>query len=80
MSYYDILLASIPVAMGIGLFTTLHPAVALHQGITIGSLLSMVVLVEALFRNPPTKPGGVEAAAIVLVSLGWLSAGFLYLL
>ena len=77
--YYDILLLAIPVAMGIGVLASLHQAVALHQGIALGSLLSVLVLVEAIYRNPPVEPTSAEVAASVVVLLGWVVAGGLYL-
>ena len=79
-TYYDVLLVAIPVALGIGLLASLHPAVALHQGVALGSLLAMVVLVEAMYRNPPARPTGPQVAASVLVALAWATAGAMYLL
>lgn len=80
VSYYDILLLAIPGALAIGLMTTLHPTVSFHQGLVFGTMLSTVVLFEAMVRNPPVEPARPEFAASVLVVLAWLTSGTLYVL
>ena len=71
-SYYDWLLAAIAAAMIAGAAASVHPAVALHQGLAGGSLVSTLVLYEILFRNPPTEPTRSPTAASVVVVVGWL--------
>ena len=79
-SYYDILLLAIPSALGVGLVVSLHDAISFHQGLVFGTMLSTVVLFEAMVRNPPVEPARPEVAASVLVILAWLTSGTLYVL
>jgi hypothetical protein len=72
VDYYDQLLVAIFLAMAGGFAASTHPAVALHQGLAGGSLLSTVLLYEVLFRNPPTEPSRSRTAASVVVGVGWL--------
>jgi uncharacterized protein YneF (UPF0154 family) len=70
--YYDRLLVAIVLAMAGGLAASTHPAVALHQGLAGGSLVSTAVLYEVLFRNPPTEQSRSRRMASVVVVVGWL--------
>ncbi|MFO8114523.1 MAG: hypothetical protein R6U01_04035 [Halorubrum sp.] len=72
VSYYDWLLAAIAAATVVGAATSVHPAVAIHQGLAGGSLVSTLILYEILFRNPPTEPTRSPTAASVAVGVGWL--------
>jgi len=72
VSYYDWLLAVIAAAMIFGAGASVHSAVALHQGLAGGSLVSTLVLYEILFRNPPTEPTRSPTAASIAVGVGWL--------
>lgn len=56
------------------MIASLHPAVAIHQGLAAGSLASTAVLYDALFRNPPVKKTPTNVAATLLVTLAWLAA------
>jgi hypothetical protein len=71
-SYYDWLLAAIAAAILVGAATSVHPAVAVHQGLAGGSLVSTLILYEILFRNPPTEPTRSSTVASVVVGSGWL--------
>ncbi|WP_280588355.1 hypothetical protein [Halorubrum sp. Boch-26] len=72
VSYYDWLLGAIAAAMIVGAAAGVHPAVALHQGLASGSLVSTLILYEVLFRNPPTEPTGSPTVASAVVGVGWL--------
>lgn len=76
VSYYDKLLVAIPALLGAGLLVSVHPAVAIYQGLAVGSILSTVVLFEAIFRNPPVEPTPASAVASVVVVVGWGVAVF----
>ncbi|WP_178915988.1 hypothetical protein [Natronomonas gomsonensis] len=69
---YEWVLVGIPIALLAGAVVSLHPSVALSHGLAGGSLLSSVLLYDALFRNPPVDPGAAEAAATAGVGIGWV--------
>ncbi|MEF8887111.1 MAG: hypothetical protein V5A30_04830 [Haloarculaceae archaeon] len=79
VDYYDQLLVAIVAALVAGAAASLHPAIALNQGLAGGSLLSTVFLYEILFRNPPVEPTRATSTASVIVGVGWLLTGFLAL-
>lgn len=79
VSYYDKLLIAIPVAMVAGFLLSFHPAVAIHQGLAIGSLGATVILIEATYRNPPTTPTATDVTALLVVAIGWTLTGALHL-
>ncbi|WP_336134441.1 hypothetical protein [Natronomonas amylolytica] len=69
---YSRALVLIPVVLALGAAASAHPQVALHQGLAGGSLLSTLLLYDALFRNPPVEPTARDAAVTALVGIGWL--------
>lgn len=79
VEYYDLLLVSIPTVVLVGVLASIHPAVAIHQGLAAGSLVSTVILIEALYRNPPAQPGRPARAARYSVVGAWLLTIVLYL-
>ncbi len=74
LDYYDWLVASIPVLLVLGATVSLHPSVALHEGLAAGSVFAGVVVYEMLFRNPPVEVGAVEAAAVSIWGLGFAAS------
>ena len=78
VSYYDKLLVVIPLAIGIGAAASLHDAVSLPQGLAAGSLVSTLVLYEAIFRNPPVESTPANVTATIVTGLGWVLATVLY--
>ena len=70
--YYDRFLIAIAAVMVAGAAASIHPAVALYQGLAGGSLVSTLFLYEILFRNPPTEPSTSTTVASVVVGVGWL--------
>lgn len=72
VDYYDKFLIAIAAIMSAGGVASLHPAIALHQGLAGGSIVSTIFLYEILFRNPPTEPTRSTATASVVVGVGWV--------
>ena len=75
VDYYDRVLIAIMAVILAGAAASLHPSIALYQGLAGGSLLSTGFLYEILFRNPPVEPTRSTAAASAAVGLGWLLTG-----
>lgn len=69
---YDAYLIAIAAVILAGGLTSVHPAVALYQGVGIGSLVATLFLVDVLFRNPPTDPARTAASPSAIVTVGWL--------
>lgn len=74
LTYYDKVLAAIPICLGGGIVVGLVTDVSLELGLLAGAVLSTVVIYDAVFRNPPSASLSAEAkyAAIawhVLLSL-----------
>lgn len=72
LDYYDKMLVAIVAVIAVGGATSLHPAVAIHEGLGAGSLLSTLLLYEVLFRNPPTEAARSRVAPSAVVMVGWL--------
>ncbi|MFT4885264.1 MAG: hypothetical protein ACI8U4_002786 [Natronomonas sp.] len=70
--HYGRVLVLIPLVLLLGAAVSLHPRVALYQGLAVGSLLSTAILYDALFRRPPVDPTVKDAAVTALVGVGWL--------
>ena len=79
VDYYDKVLFAIPAVLLLGALASLHEAVALYQGLGLGSLLATAVLFDALFRNPPTQPTTSHVGAVLSVGLSWLFTIWLFL-
>jgi len=77
--YYDRFLIAIAAVMVAGAAASIHPSVALSQGLAGGSLVSTLFLYEILFRNPPTEPSTSTTVASVVVGVGWLLTAVLSL-
>lgn len=73
VTHRDLPLLAIPTLLALGAIASLHPAVAIHQGLAAASLVSTVVLYDALFRNPPVKATPRNVAATLVVTVGWLA-------
>lgn len=54
LSRYDLLLAAIPIFFALGAFGTIALSVPFHAAVASGAILSIVLLVDALYINPPT--------------------------
>ncbi|QLD86102.1 hypothetical protein HWV23_10305 [Natronomonas halophila] len=68
---YGRVLVVIPVVLALGAAASLDPRVELYQGLATASVISTVVLYDALFRNPPVKPTVQDATATAAVGIGW---------
>jgi hypothetical protein len=79
VDHYDRFLILIGAVLAAGVLLSVHPSVALHQGLAGGSLVSTVVLYEVLFRNPPTEPTRSTTMATGAVGVSWLVAVLLTL-
>ena len=79
VNYYDKILLVIPAAILLDALASVHGAVALYQGLGIGSLAATAFLFDALFRNPPTEPTVSHAGAALSVGLSWLCTIWLFL-
>lgn len=73
MDYYDKILLGILAMLALGGLTSVHPAIAFHEGLGAGSLISTLMLYEILFRNPPTEAGRSRAGPSAVVMVGWLA-------
>lgn len=69
---YDAYLVAIAAVILAGGLTSLHPAVAVYQGVGAGSLLASLFLVHVLFRNPPAEPTRTAVSPSAIVIAGWL--------
>lgn len=74
MAYYDKLLIAIAAMVVAGAVASVHPSIALHQGLAGGSPVATVFLYETVFRNPPVEPTRSTTLAGVIVGVGWLLA------
>lgn len=54
LTRYDLVLLVIPVVLAASLLASLLTPVSLTASLAAGSLVGTAVLVDALFRNPPT--------------------------
>jgi hypothetical protein len=72
VDYYDKFLIAIAAIMSVGGVASVHPSIALHQGLAAGSIVSTIFLYEILFRNPPTEPTQSTTTASVVVGVGWV--------
>lgn len=79
VSYYDKVLVALTAAIVAGAATSIHPSVALHQGLAGGSLVSTIFLYEAVFRNPPTEPSRHATVGGIIVGGSWLLTAVLFL-
>jgi hypothetical protein len=57
LSRYDLQLLAIPLAFSVSLLGALVFAVSLSYSFVGGAVLSLPLMVDALFFNPPTSPG-----------------------
>lgn len=79
VTYYGKLLVMVPTAISLGALASIHPAIAIHHGLTIGSLIATGFIFEMLFRNPPIEPTASDAVGVILVGLGWFFTILSYL-
>jgi hypothetical protein len=78
VDYYDKLLVAIPSVVLLGAVAGLYGVITLYQGLAAGSLAATLVLLEMLYRNPPTRRRA-RVSGVVTVCLGWLLAVLSYL-
>ena len=57
LSRYDLLLVAIPLAFVFAVGLYLLTGVQYHAAVSVGALGSVVVLVDALYLNPPSDEG-----------------------
>jgi len=55
LSRYDLLLAGIPLVLALGLIVGALSAVPFHLGVAAGSLLSALLIADAVYFHPPTE-------------------------
>ncbi|MFA9516143.1 hypothetical protein ACERIT_02825 [Halopenitus sp. H-Gu1] len=79
VDYYDQILIGTAVAIVAGVSVSIHPAVAIYQGLAGGSLIATVLLLDTLFRNPPTEPTPSKTISSILLGICWLLSILLYL-
>ena len=72
VSKYDLSLITMMAAIIAGGLASVSLPVAPHEGLGAWSLLASLVLVDILFRNPPTSPGRSAATPSAVVFVGWL--------
>jgi len=72
LDYYDQILIAVAAVMIAGVAVSIHPLIAVHQGLAGGSLVATLFLYEILFRNPPTEPTTSTTTASVVVGISWL--------
>ncbi|ESS03614.1 MAG: hypothetical protein A07HR67_02012 [uncultured archaeon A07HR67] len=72
LDYYDTVLLAIAAVMIAATAVSVHPLIAMYEGLAAGSLVATVFLYEILFRKPPTEPTTSTTAASVVVGIGWL--------
>lgn len=61
LSYYDKVLAAIPICLGGGIVVGAVTDLSLEAGLLAGAVVSTVVIYDAVFRNPPTSSLSAEA-------------------
>ncbi|MEF8839675.1 MAG: hypothetical protein V5A18_09250 [Haloarculaceae archaeon] len=76
---YDAYLGAIAGLVVAGGLASFHPALAVYQGVGLGSLVATLVLFDALFRNPPTEATRSTASPSAIVMVGWLATLLTYL-
>lgn len=57
LSYYDLVLALLPVPLLVGLLAGTLLAVPVQTSVAVGAVLSAMGVGHALFRDPPTRRG-----------------------
>lgn len=70
--YYDQILVTIAAVLIAGASASIHPSIALHEGLAGGSLFATILLYEITFRNPPVEPTRSTTAASIVVGVSWL--------
>ena len=75
---YDLYLAAILAVLLGGLAISAHPVMSLHHGLVSASLIASIIILDMLFRNPPTEPTRARPAAII-VGIGWVITVVAYL-
>lgn len=63
VSYYDIVLAVVPLLFGVAVLVGHQLAVEAHVAFGVASVLAGLALVDALFVNPPTAAGNAAERA-----------------
>lgn len=72
VSRYDFYLGALFGTMLGGAALSLHSAVESYQGLGGASLIGTLIMIEMLFRNPPTDAPVRTGTAVGMVGLGWL--------
>lgn len=57
LSRYDVVLAGIPLAFALALLTYVVAPVSFQLAITVGATTSMLLLLDAVYLNPPVGSG-----------------------
>lgn len=79
VDYYDKVVIAIVSLIAAGLSASVHPSIALRQGLAGGTLLTAPFLYEVLFRNPPVESSRSSRMASVIVGTSLLLTTVLYL-
>ncbi|WP_135824615.1 hypothetical protein [Halorussus ruber] len=57
LSYYDLVLALLPVPLLVGLLVGKFVGIPVSTGVSVGAVLSAMGVGHVLFRKPPTRRG-----------------------
>lgn len=57
LSYYDLVLALLPVPLVVGLLVGKFAGIPVSTGVSVGAVLSAIGVGHLLFRDPPTRRG-----------------------
>jgi uncharacterized transporter YbjL len=55
LSRYDLLLAAIPLVLGLGTIVGTLPTVPFHLGVGVGAAVSALLVADAVYFHPPTE-------------------------
>jgi uncharacterized transporter YbjL len=63
LSRYDLLLAAIPVVLGVSVLLGAVTAVPFHLGVAVGSLIGALLVADAVYLHPPTESSSGDSYA-----------------
>ncbi|MGM0604752.1 MAG: hypothetical protein ACQETB_03670 [Halobacteriota archaeon] len=75
LDYYDRILLGIAVSLGGGWVVALLTAIPTETALLGGAILAAPLVVDALFRNPPTQPAEPYHTGVLVLWVLHLSGG-----